>query len=181
MARNAALCRNMPQHIARRPKSRANGTWPVIHVFKFACDMINGVNSLNSSYFAVSIRQPLFSNPVSFGGWGRGRWGQLSNFTHVKEFSLSHGSAETSFRCGLETVSNFFKNMCTKYYSKSLGCCRRSARLAMSVEILSTAAKLYELECGPMPNVMAALPNIGGALCSTPQSLADAQYWSVVQ
>jgi len=31
-----------------------------------------------------------------------------------------------------------------------------------------------------MPNVMAALPNIGGALCSTPQSLADAQYWSGV-
>jgi len=28
-------------------------------------------------------------------------------------------------------------------------------------------------ERGPMPNVMAALPNIGGALCSTPQSLAD--------
>ena len=25
-----------------------------------------------------------------------------------------------------------------------------------------------------MPNVMAALPNIGGALCSTPQSLVDA-------
>jgi len=31
-----------------------------------------------------------------------------------------------------------------------------------------------ELECGPMPNVMAALPNIGRELCSTPQSLADA-------
>ena len=31
-----------------------------------------------------------------------------------------------------------------------------------------------KLECGPMPNLMAALPNIGGALCSTPQSLADA-------
>ena len=31
------------------------------------------------------------------------------------------------------------------------------------------------VECGPMPNVMAALPNIGGALCSTPQSLADVQ------
>jgi len=28
-----------------------------------------------------------------------------------------------------------------------------------------------------MPNVMAALPNIGGALCSTPQSLADANCW----
>jgi len=38
-----------------------------------------------------------------------------------------------------------------------------------------------KLECEPMPNVMAALPNIGGALCSTPQSLADAQYWSAVQ
>jgi len=32
-----------------------------------------------------------------------------------------------------------------------------------------------------MANVMAALLNIGGALCSTPQSLADAQYWSAVQ
>ena len=32
-----------------------------------------------------------------------------------------------------------------------------------------------------MPNVMAALPNIGGALCSTPQSLADAHYLSAVQ
>jgi len=27
-----------------------------------------------------------------------------------------------------------------------------------------------------MPNVMAALPNIGGALCSTPQSSADSHY-----
>ena len=27
-----------------------------------------------------------------------------------------------------------------------------------------------KLECGPMPNVMAALPNTAGALCSTPQS-----------
>jgi len=38
-----------------------------------------------------------------------------------------------------------------------------------------------KLEFGPMRNVMAALPNIGGALCSTPQSLADAHYWSAVQ
>jgi len=33
-----------------------------------------------------------------------------------------------------------------------------------------------KLEREPMPNVMAALANIGGALCSTPQSLADARY-----
>ena len=36
--------------------------------------------------------------------------------------------------------------------------------------------KQIELECGPISNVMAALSNIGGALCSTPQSLADAHY-----
>ena len=32
-----------------------------------------------------------------------------------------------------------------------------------------------------MPNVMVALPNIGGALCSTPQNLADAHYLTAVQ
>jgi len=35
---------------------------------------------------------------------------------------------------------------------------------------------ITQLECGPMLNLMVALPNIGGALCSTPQSLADAHY-----
>jgi len=44
----------------------------------------------------------------------------------------------------------------------------------------STANKT-QLECGQMPNVMVALPYTGGALCSTPQSLADAHYWSAVQ
>ena len=48
-----------------------------------------------------------------------------------------------------------------------------------------------ELECGPMPNVMVALPNIGGANeelkfrnsnpCPTPQSLADALCLSALQ
>jgi len=32
-----------------------------------------------------------------------------------------------------------------------------------------------------MPNVMVAVPNIGGALCSTPQSLVNAHSWSTVQ
>jgi len=31
-----------------------------------------------------------------------------------------------------------------------------------------------------MPNVMVALPSIGGALCSMPQSLADAHYLTAV-
>jgi len=37
-------------------------------------------------------------------------------------------------------------------------------------------SKIMQLECGPMPNLMVVLSNIGGALCSTPQSLADAHY-----
>ena len=32
-----------------------------------------------------------------------------------------------------------------------------------------------------MPNLMVAVPNIGGALYSMPQSLADAHYYSAVQ
>jgi len=36
--------------------------------------------------------------------------------------------------------------------------------------------KQTQLECGPMLNMMTALTNIGGALCSMPQSLADAHY-----
>jgi len=35
---------------------------------------------------------------------------------------------------------------------------------------------VIKLKCGPVPNVMAALSNIGGALCSTPQSLTDTNY-----
>jgi len=32
-----------------------------------------------------------------------------------------------------------------------------------------------------MPNVMVALPNMGGALCSTPQSFANAHYLTAMQ
>ena len=58
------------------------------------------------------------------------------------------------------------------------------------VDIQSAAAEIRRgkkeeernyLECGTMPNVMVALPNIGGALCSTPQSFADAHYLTAVQ
>jgi len=41
---------------------------------------------------------------------------------------------------------------------------------------IGSSEKNCKLECGPVPNVMVALLNIGGALCSTPQSLADAHY-----
>ena len=53
--------------------------------------------------------------------------------------------------------------------------------------VLQTVAQ-QQLECGPMPNLIAAQPNIGGVLCessvlysircTTPQSLAHACCWS---
>jgi len=45
-----------------------------------------------------------------------------------------------------------------------------------AITTVSSSQFKRELKCGPMPNVMAALPYIGRALCSTPQSLADAHY-----
>jgi len=48
--------------------------------------------------------------------------------------------------------------------------------LAIIYVIWVSADNVGQLECGPMPNVMVTLPIIGGALCSMPQSLADAHY-----
>jgi len=42
-----------------------------------------------------------------------------------------------------------------------------------AVQYTVNQLQLKKLECGPMPDVMAALSNIGGAFCWTPQSLAD--------
>jgi len=36
-------------------------------------------------------------------------------------------------------------------------------------ELLIIYKGAIQLGCGPMPNVMVALPNISGALCPTPQ------------
>jgi len=50
------------------------------------------------------------------------------------------------------------------------------------IYVRSTAMQTNnQLECGPMPNVMVALLNIGGAVCSTPQSLACAHCSSAMQ
>ena len=58
---------------------------------------------------------------------------------------------------------------------------QRSNRNSFVNDILHDVSKTpIELECGPLPNVMAALSNIDG-VCSTPQSLADAHYSSAVQ
>jgi len=59
--------------------------------------------------------------------------------------------------------------------------CRCNFPTQFCVCYIGRLAVNIKLECGPMPNVMAALPNIGGAFCSTPQNLADAHYYSAVQ
>jgi len=77
----------------------------------------------------------------------------------ISEVSFSQGSVSTLLRRGEHVFLCMCKNLLPAYSS----------------------ANIIILECGPMSNVMAALPNIDSALCSTPQSLADAQYWSAVQ
>jgi len=49
--------------------------------------------------------------------------------------------------------------------------------LSFNQQCQHTDRNSKQLECGPMPNVMVALPNTGGALCSMPQCLADAHYY----
>ena len=72
---------------------------------------------------------------------------------------LAPASSEMSYRsaCTLRTT-----------YNMIIQCNAHGLRQVPDIFHTST------VECGPMPNVMADLPNIGGALCSTPQSLADA-------
>jgi len=76
----------------------------------------------------------------------------------------------------LEDLSSFTSLSCLMMIlaTDALRSCS-TERVMIPVKIIK------KLECGPMPNLMAALPNTGGALCSTPQSLVDAQYWNAVQ
>ena len=87
----------------------------------------------------------------------------------VSQFSDADGHRQHCFHVDQQSLSlhilawNFALLLC------------KEARMATWL-IRLTCNTCPELECGPVPNVMAALPNIGGALCSAPQSLADAHY-----
>jgi len=75
------------------------------------------------------------------------------------DVSFSQGSVSTLFRRGEHVI-----------------------RVCVTMVFSLTAVqKIWKVECGPMPNVMAAQPNIGGALCLTLQSLANANYLTAVQ
>jgi len=61
-------------------------------------------------------------------------------------------------------------------YDSEIGLTSTLATVKLRIGAPAPGFYQYKLECGPMPNVMVALPNTGGALCSTPESLADAHY-----
>jgi len=45
----------------------------------------------------------------------------------------------------------------------------KSNQIYFEAQNMKETRQMKNYKCGPMPNVMAALPNTGGALCSTPQ------------
>ena len=75
-------------------------------------------------------------------------------------------------------ANDIFKSICERKQIKTEEDLKQNA---LSADDSFKCVKSRQLECGQMPNVMVALPNTGGALCSTPQSLADAHYWSAMQ
>ena len=84
-------------------------------------------------------------------------WSLLSSFFFfISSPNLSRRILDVYTWCGLSA----------NLRCRSETCCTRLAENARR-----------NLECGPMPNLMVALPNIGGAFCSTPQSLADTDYY----
>jgi len=99
-----------------------------------------------------------------------------------------HSAHSTALKFIISEVKhNFFNSTFKKLGSKKLACSTNIIGVA-SLKLISPHIQqqlitvptdgqiIYQLECGPMPNLMVALPNIGGALCSMPQSLADAHY-----
>ena len=88
-------------------------------------------------------------------------WRDASTALSASTFPMSSrtatcASASASSRCSSKSTRTFLSRFGRQGYATK---------------------KQTKLECGPMPNVMVALPNIGGALCSTPQSFADAHYY----
>ena len=92
---------------------------------------------------------------------------QRRNGRRAPRFQRSLWNCCESVNAGLPKTNNALED--SRGFAELLSCNHPS--VWKFIMVLKT-----KLECGPMPNLMVALPNIGGALCSTPQSLADAHY-----
>jgi len=105
--------------------------------------------------------------------YGKGQFFEGEGADHCKIRNTVH----VRRRCGL--LSNYFGHLVI--FAVVFLVHLKSSHLAFIVSlpwypVVTHAFYMTQLECGPMPNVIFALSNIGGALCSTPQSLADAHY-----
>jgi len=86
---------------------------------------------------------------------------------------ISQGRVATQLRCSgiinTDFVANLLLNLSVKEFWKRVNIWSSYGQYYTGLFLLT-----HGVECGPMPNVTVTLPNIGGALCSTPQSFADA-------
>jgi len=80
----------------------------------------------------------------------------MHQLTAIRKSVVTQSSVQQS------KILLYFSHFGVKNYISNtrLNYCRETA--LYQIKILSTAAELYELECGPMPNVMVALLNIDG-------------------
>jgi len=101
---------------------------------------------------------------------------RLEKLAHLERQGIGMGrrggSEGEEIECG--PSKSTIPSDCMTLLVKSLSLSQTRIRIS-EMTVVRRHIKL-EQECGPMPNVMVALPNIGGALCSTPQSLDDAHY-----
>jgi len=103
-------------------------------------------------------------------------------------FRVLPGSAEAQVLWGgivkRLLIAYFIGNISAKKISKSIHVRQSYSKPKVGRFWDTVYIKLLnyiKLECGPMPNVMDVLLNTGGALCWTPQSLANAHCSSAVQ
>jgi len=123
-------------------------------------------------YFSVSFRPSLRSSAL-----------RIHNSNCVNDYGLS---VYTVYHTDPPECTNRHQLRHLYYLLTSLKdiisfCQQKYFAFHQNVNLYDKSVILKQLECGPMPNLMIALQNIGGALCSTPQSLARGHCSTAVQ
>ena len=78
---------------------------------------------------------------------------------------ILQGSVLTQLRCGGTVNEDFVANLLTNLPVKNFD--QSTFGDVMGNIIVACFLLTHSVQCGPMPNVMAALPNISSAICST--------------
>ena len=141
---------------------------------EFACTAESGITIPATDQPGFTVSSRILLTYLSVWACGSARWkhtckqGSPSPCQHITQ-SSSWPHMATSTWSSMEQVARPPQRWFQLFHWRPL-----KAWCLLRASMLFPICK--QLECGPMPNVMVALPNIGGALCSTPQSLADAHY-----